>query len=142
MNKKRLIIKSLLMTLLGSVAGVQAQTCTPTAVTPYIYSAGAWNITAAATINAGNQIAFGPQPIDGGSWSWSGCGTSGSVREQFVTPGASCTATTVHTNSCGAQTTQSFVITAYPNYNTNPIAPDATGTVSYTHLTLPTIYSV
>ena len=127
MNKKCLVIKSFLVALLGSVTGVQAQTCTPTAVTPYIYSAGAWNITASATINAGTPIAFGPQPIAGGSWSWNGCGTSGSAREQFVTPSASCTATTVYTNSCGAQTTQSFVITAYPSYNTNPIAPDATG---------------
>ncbi|GJI87574.1 cellulase family glycosylhydrolase [Duganella hordei] len=127
MNKKSLVITSLFMTLSGSVASVQAQTCDPTTVTPYIYSSGAWNITAAAAINTGNQIAFGPQPINGGSWSWSGCGTSGSSREQFVTPNASCTATAVYTNSCGAQTTQSFAITAYPDYNTNPIAPNATG---------------
>jgi aryl-phospho-beta-D-glucosidase BglC (GH1 family) len=127
MNKKRLIINSVLIALSGSVVHAQAQTCTPTAVTPYIYSAGAWNMTAEAAINTGDQIAFGPQPINGGSWSWSGCGTSGSAREQFVTPGASCTATTVYTNSCGAQTTQSFAITAYPSYNTSPIAEDATG---------------
>ena len=126
MNKRPLIIASLLMAF-GSVANAQAQTCTPTAVTPYIYSAGAWNITAATAITTGNQIAFGPQPINGGSWSWSGCGTSGSAREQFVTPSASCTATAVYTNSCGAQTTQSFAVTAYPNYNTNPVAANATG---------------
>jgi endoglucanase len=62
MNEKRLIIPSLLIALSGSVVNVQAQTCTPAAATPYIYSDGAWNITAAAAINTGNQIAFGPQP--------------------------------------------------------------------------------
>ena len=127
MKKKRLILTSLLIALSGCVASVQAQTCSPTAVTPYIYSGGAWNVTAAATITVGNPIAFGPQPINGGSWSWSGCGTSGSSREQFITPSASCTATAIYTNSCGAQTTQSFAITAYPNYNTNPVAANATG---------------
>ena len=105
----------------------QAQTCSPTAVTPYIYSSGAWKITAETAITSGNQIAFGPQPTQGGSWSWSGCGTSGTAREQFVSPNASCTATAVYTNSCGAKTTQNFKVTAYPNYNTNPIAPNSSG---------------
>ena len=130
MMKNSVIIKSLLMALLGSVASAQAQTCNPTAVTPYIQSSGAWNQTAAATVNAGNRVVFGPQPIQGGSWSWSGsCGTSGSAREQTITPGASCAATTVYTNSCGAKTSRSFAITVplYPSYNTNPIAANATG---------------
>ena len=107
--KKSSIITSLLIVLSGTVVNVQAQTCTPTAITPYIYADGSWNIKAAATFN-GNQLIFGPQPIEGGSWSWSGCGTSGSAREQYITPTASCTATAVYTNSCGAQTTQAFTI--------------------------------
>ena len=125
--KNSVIIQALAIALVGSGASAQAQTCTPTAVTPYIYSAGAWTVTAKAAIYTGSQIAFGPQPGSGGSWSWSGCGTSGSAREQFVTPSASCTATAVYTNSCGAKTTQAFAITAYPNYNTNPIAANAAG---------------
>jgi aryl-phospho-beta-D-glucosidase BglC (GH1 family) len=126
---RRWINTFLLMTL-GNVVSAQAQTCTPTAVTPYIHSSGAWNMSAAATVNAGSQIVFGPQPIQGGPWSWSGsCGTSGSAREQIVTPSASCSATAVYTNSCGAKTAQDFTITVplYPNYNTNPLPPDATG---------------
>ncbi|SFV17925.1 cellulase family glycosylhydrolase [Pseudoduganella namucuonensis] len=127
MKKKNLIATSLLIAL-GSVVNAQAQTCTPTTVTPYIFMSEEWRITANVTFN-GNQIPLGPQPIQGGSWSWSGCGTSGSSREQYITPSASCTATVVHTNSCGAQTTQAFTITVpnYPSYNTNPIAADATG---------------
>lgn len=110
MNKKRLIIKSLLVALLGSVVTAQAATCNPTAVTPYIKVAGSWIQTSTATIASGAQIVFGPQPTRGGSWAWSGCGTSGSAREQTVSPTSSCTATTVYTNSCGAKTTQSFSV--------------------------------
>ena len=128
MKKKGLIFTSLLIALSGSVVNAQAQTCTPTAVTPYIYANGIWMTKAAATFN-GNQLILGPQPTEGGSWSWSGCGTSGSAREQYITPSASCTATAVYTNSCGAQTTQAFTIAIpnYPSYNTNPIAANATG---------------
>jgi hypothetical protein len=130
MENKRLIATSLLLALSGSVVSVQAQTCTPSAVTPYIKLAGVWNQTATATVNAGTQIVLGPQPTKGGSWLWSGsCGTAGTAREQTITPSASCTATTVYTNSCGAKTSQAFTIKVplYPSYNTNPIAPDATG---------------
>ncbi|WP_343730246.1 cellulase family glycosylhydrolase [Duganella sp.] len=130
MAHKRLIITSLFLALSGSVVGVQAQTCTPTAVKPYIKVAGVWTQTATASVNAGNQIVLGPQPTSGGSWLWSGdCGTSGTTREQTFTPGASCTATTVYTNSCGAKTSQDFTIKVplYPSYNTNPIAANATG---------------
>ena len=130
MEHKPLIITSLFLALSGSVVGVQAQTCTPTAVTPYIKVAGVWNQTATASVNAGNQIVLGPQPTRGGSWQWNGgCGTSGTAREQTITPSASCTATTVYTNSCGAKTSKDFTIKVplYPSYNTNPIAPDAAG---------------
>lgn len=102
MNNRRWIITFLLMTL-GNVVSAQAQTCTPTAVPPYTHSSGAWNMTAAATVNAGSQIVFGPQPIQGGAWSWSGsCGTSGFAREQFVTPSASCI-------TCGATAQGPFI---------------------------------
>ena len=101
---------SLLLILLSAIATTQAQTCTATAVTPYIKIAGAWNNVSSATISSGNQIVFGPHPTRGGSWSWSGCGTSGSSREQTVSPTASCTATAVYTNTCGAKTTRTFTI--------------------------------
>ena len=87
-----------------------AQTCSATTVTPYLKIAGSWTQTSSATISSGTQIVFGPQPTRGGSWSWSGCGTSGSAREQTVSPTASCTATAVYTNSCGAKTTKVFTI--------------------------------
>ncbi|HEX5056857.1 MAG TPA: endo-1,4-beta-xylanase, partial [Gammaproteobacteria bacterium] len=47
----------------------------------------------------------------GGSWSWSGCGTSGTSREQTVAPSANCTATATYTNTCGGRSTQNFSVT-------------------------------
>jgi len=86
--------------------------CTLTPITPYIQvNNGAWQQTSNITINAGDQVRLGPQPVSGGSWSWSGCGASGSSREQTLSPTGSCTATATYTNSCGAQSTQAFNIT-------------------------------
>jgi endoglucanase len=95
----------------GSASATRNSSCTPTAIAPYIAVNGSWTQTSSATLTAGNSAILGPQPITGGSWSWSGCGTSGSAREQTFTPAASCTATATYTNACGAKTTQAFVIT-------------------------------
>ena len=105
-------VLSAALCLAGLWAGAAtAATCTATAVTPYIKLNGAWSNTASATFAAGTQVVLGPQPTSGGSWSWSGCGKAGTAREQTLTPAASCTATVVHTNSCGATTTQAFALT-------------------------------
>ncbi|WP_457421205.1 cellulase family glycosylhydrolase [Roseateles sp. P5_E7] len=95
----------------GSASATRGTACTPTAVSPWISNNGSWTQTSSATVTGGNSAILGPQPINGGSWSWSGCGTSGSAREQLITPAASCTATATYTNACGAKTTQAFVIT-------------------------------
>ncbi len=107
-----------------------AQSCGSTPIKPYIKAAGVWSQASAISISAGTQIGFGPQPVSGGAWSWSGCGTSGSSREQYITPSSSCSAKAVYTNSCGATSTQTFAVTVYPSYNTNPLAADMTGMAS------------
>ncbi len=85
--------------------------CDPTGITPYVQvNDGAWQQVSSVTINSGDKVKFGPQPVSGGSWSWSGCGTSGTSREQTIYPTSSCTATATYTNSCGAQSTQNFNI--------------------------------
>jgi len=80
--------------------------------------------TTSATVNSGAQVAFAPLPSSGGTWSWSGCGTSGTSRTQTVFPTASCTATATHTNSCGTQSTRSHTITV--NGTTPPSTPSGT----------------
>lgn len=83
--------------------------CTPASITPYVQlNDGSWQQTSNVTVNLGDQVRFGPQPVSGGSWGWSGCGTSGSSREQTISPTGSCTATATYTNTCGAQNTQNF----------------------------------
>jgi hypothetical protein len=105
-------MKMKLGTLMLAMAagGAIAQTCAPTAITPYIYSDGSWLRTDAVVVSAGKQVALGPQPVSGGSWSWTGCGTSGSAREQYPTVGATCTATVAYTNACGAKSFQTFTL--------------------------------
>jgi pectate lyase len=82
-------------------------TCNPTTITPVINGSQ----TASVTINSGTQVNFAPLPSSGGSWSWSGCGTSGTSRTQTVNPTASCSATARFTNSCGTQSTQVHTVT-------------------------------
>jgi peptidoglycan/xylan/chitin deacetylase (PgdA/CDA1 family) len=100
------------MLALLAVAGAPAlaQTCTPTAITPYISVDGWWSKTDSAVVTAGKQVALGPQPVSGGTWSWSGCGTAGTAREQTFPLTASCTATAVYTNACGAKSQQVFTL--------------------------------
>jgi hypothetical protein len=103
---------STLMLAVASFIGVPAvaQTCAPTAITPYVYINGKWVQTASATLPNSSSAILGPQPTRGGSWSWSGCGTAGTSREQTITPAATCTATATYTNSCGAKSQQPFSI--------------------------------
>jgi endoglucanase len=108
--------------------------CIATAITPYIAVSGTRTQTASVTANTGTQVTLSPEPATGGTWTWSGCGLSGSAREQSFTPTASCTATVVHTNSCGTTSNQAFAVTynavqvsPYPDYNTTPAAPDSSG---------------
>lgn len=93
--------------------------CTPTAITPYLtINGGAWTQTASATLNSGGSVTFGPQPLTGGTWSWSGPnGYSSSVREiSFsnvqTTQSGSYVAT--HINSAGCASTQTFTLTVNP----------------------------
>jgi hypothetical protein len=115
------IKKSVLLTLATLSAPTWAQTCQPSAVTPYLNINGttSWAAQSSAALNTGSTVVLGPQPVSG-SWSWSGCGTSGSSREQTIkltntgSTATTCTATATYTNSCGARTTQQYNFTVWP----------------------------
>lgn len=93
-------------------AATAVRNCAATRVTPYMNQSGVWSQSSANSVTPWTTVGLGPQAAaDGTNWSWSGCGTSGSTREQWISPGASCTAKVTFTNSCGAQTTQLFPIT-------------------------------
>jgi endoglucanase len=108
------IKKSVLLTLAALSAPALAQTCQPSATTPYLnIGNSSWVVQSSASLNTGTTVSLGPQPFSG-TWSWSGCGTSGTSREQTITLTGSCTATATHTNSCGAKTVQQHNFTVWP----------------------------
>lgn len=90
--------------------------CTPTAITPYVQlNGGAWQQTANASLAAGESVMFGPQPVQDGSWSWSGPNNfSANTREVIISniqvnQAGNYVAT--YTNSGGCQSTQTFNVT-------------------------------
>lgn len=109
------IRKGVLLSLVALNAPAWAQTCQPSAVTPYLNVNGttSWVVKSSASLNTGSRVVLGPQPFSG-TWSWSGCGASGSSREQTLKLTSSCTATATFTNSCGAKTVQAFNFTVWP----------------------------
>lgn len=103
---------------------VASSACSPTAITPYLsVDNGSWQQTANVSIDAGASVKFGPQPSSGGTWSWSGCGTSGSSREQTVSPTNSCSAVATYTNGCGTSSTQTFNISVGGSCDPTSITP-------------------
>jgi hypothetical protein len=109
------ISKRVLLSLAVLSAPAWAQTCQPSAITPYLNVNGttSWVVKSSASLNTGSTVVLGPQPF-AGSWSWSGCGASGSSREQTLKLTATCTATATFTNSCGAKSTQQYNFTVWP----------------------------
>jgi hypothetical protein len=91
-------------------------TCTPTAITPYVQlNGGSWQQTANGTLASGGSVLFGPQPVTGGSWSWTGPNNfTATTREAGisniqVSQAGNYVAT--YTNSSGCQSTQTFNVT-------------------------------
>ncbi|SJZ75856.1 Por secretion system C-terminal sorting domain-containing protein [Chitinophaga eiseniae] len=90
--------------------------CTPSAITPYTQlNNGTWQQTANASLAAGGSVRFGPQPVQGGSWHWSGPNNfSAATREIAISNIQSNQAGSyiaTYTNSGGCQSTQTFSIT-------------------------------
>jgi lysophospholipase L1-like esterase len=86
--------------------------CPATAVTPYLkVGAGNWQQTGTATLSSGASVVLGPHPHNQGRWVWSGCETSGTAREQTLTPTMSCQALATFTNDCGTRSTYTFQLT-------------------------------
>ena len=107
--------------------------CNPTAITPYIQiDNGSWQQTSTASVSVGAAVKFGPQPVSGGSWSWSGPnGFSASTREVTISniqTNQAGTYTAQYTNSCGAQSTQAFNVTVGGGGGSNTIVVRARGT--------------
>jgi hypothetical protein len=99
-------------------------TCLATSITPYVQvSGGTWQQTASVTVKAGSSVKFGPQPVSGGSWSWSGPnGFSATSREVTIGNVQSSQAgnyVTTYTNSGGCKSKKTFSIAL-----SNPVTAD------------------
>jgi len=89
--------------------------CAAPNITPYLQvNAGEWQQTDTVTVAQGAVVNLGPQPLTGGSWSWSGpSGFTSSSREISgipLTVGLN-TYTAVYTDACGAQASKAYKIT-------------------------------
>ena len=99
-----------------TVSGGGGGGCTPTAITPYVQiNGGAWSQTSNASLSAGGTLTFGPQPVSGGSWSWSGpSGFNSTARQVSVSniqKSQAGTYAATYTNSGGCKSTQNFNVT-------------------------------
>ena len=95
----------------------------PSPIFPYIeVNGGAWQNVTGVTVNYGDTVNLGPQPVSGGAWNWSGPGGFTSSSRQvngvpLTLPSNVFTAT--YSNPVGVQSTQAFTITVNPT----PITP-------------------
>jgi len=88
---------------------------TASPITPYIQvNSGSWQQVASVTVSQGAVVNLGPQPLTGGSWSWTGPNKYTSTSRQINSiPLGTGTNTYVatYTNTSGATSTQTFTIT-------------------------------
>ncbi|MGD0830504.1 MAG: hypothetical protein ABR907_06155 [Terracidiphilus sp.] len=91
--------------------------CTPTTITPYISvnNGSSWAEENSATVSStSTQVDLGPQPVSGGSWSWSGpsgyTSTSRQINDIPLKTGSNAY-TATYTNSSGCKSTEAFTIT-------------------------------
>jgi hypothetical protein len=86
----------------------------PTAIVPYIQVSGAaWQQISSVTVNPGQSVNLGPQPLTG-TWSWTGpngyTSTSRQINNIPLTVGINVFVAT-YTNSSGVQSAEAFTIT-------------------------------
>jgi hypothetical protein len=100
-------------------ASITAPTCSSqgsgTPIVPYVQvNGGNWQQTASATVSWGCSVNLGPQPLSGGSWSWTGpngyTSTSRQINNIPLGKGNNIF-TATYTNLSGVQSTQVFTIT-------------------------------
>jgi hypothetical protein len=99
-------------------ATITAPTCSSqsgTQIVPYIQvNGGNWQQTASVTVSYGCSVNLGPQPVSGGSWSWTGPNGFTSTSRQINNiplSGGTNVFTATYTNSSGVKSTQAFTIT-------------------------------
>ena len=101
------------------VGSVNVTVGTPTPITPYVQvNGGVWQTTTTVTVQFSDSVNLGPQPLTGGSWSWSGpngyASTSRQVNSVPLTLPSNVFVAT-YTNAAGVKSTQAFTINVAPS---------------------------
>jgi predicted outer membrane repeat protein len=97
---------------------LQVNPANATPIVPYIeVDGGAWQNVSSVTVNPTDTVNFGPQPVSGGKWSWTGPnGFTSKARALNAVALSSPTNvyTATYTNPAGFQSVQVFTITVNP----------------------------
>jgi hypothetical protein len=114
---------------------VSTGSCTPTAIVPYVSVNGGstWTQESAATVSStSTAVDLGPQPVSGGSWSWTGpngyTSTSRQINSIPLSSGVNNYVAT-YTNTSSCKSTQTFAITVTgtsPGFTLSPSASAVT----------------
>lgn len=99
----------------SAVAAGTYTIATGTPITPYIQvNWGSWQQSSSVTVSAGSTVNLGPQPLNGGSWSWTGphgyTSTSRQINNIPLNSGVN-TYVATYTNPAGSKSTETFTIT-------------------------------
>jgi len=110
-----------------------AANCPSTVIAPYMQvNGGSWDAVSSETVVSGASVTLGPQPISGGSWSWSGPrGFSSKSRENYNVPLS--TGTNVYavayTDPSGCVSHMNFAITVTASHS-KILVPEGTHIVA------------
>jgi glucuronoarabinoxylan endo-1,4-beta-xylanase len=110
---------------------VVSSVCTPTTIVPYISVNGgsSWTQASSATVSSTTAaVDLGPQPISGGSWSWTGpsgyTSTSRQINSIPLSTGVNNYLAT-YTNTSSCKSTQAFAITVSVSTSGFSLTPSA-----------------
>jgi hypothetical protein len=111
--------------------------CTPVVITPYIQvNGGAWTNINSVTVSSGTTVNLGPQPLTGGTWSWTGpngfTSTSREIDGIALGVGTNIFVAT-NTQPGGCDSTETFTITVTAPTATSTNTPTSTSTATPTN---------
>lgn len=75
---------------------------------------GKWQVGDSISVSPGEFAGLSVVTETGGTWSWSGGGTSGSKTQQYITVSKSATITATYVSSCGDTSVQDFYVVVVP----------------------------